>query len=550
MTDDLAWHREADVIVLGSGGAALTAAIAAYDFGAQDVVILEKSGMVGGTTAMSGGMLWIPNNLYQQAAGIADSDEDVVAYLDALAPGALDPDTLGAFLERGPEMIRYFAEKTPVRFHAYADFPDYQPYMPGAKAEGGRSLDNEAFSFEQLGKWAARVNPTKMAYPVRGSLMEAINGTLDEATLAEREAGDYRGLGQALIGALFKAVLDREIPVEFEKRARKLVKAGDRVIGVIAEDADGRDFRVRARRGVVIATGGFEWNETLVKAFLRGPLTGPVSVPENEGDGLVMAIEAGAQLGNMQNAFWQQSVLEFKPQHRAAKPNYLLGSDERARPGAILVNRAGKRFVNEAANYNAMGKALHAFDAGTHSYANLPYWLIIDQRYKDKYPTFTSPPGGPIPPYMIQADTLEELAEKAGIDPQGLATTVARFNQMVRNGHDDDFNRGDNSYDNFYMWGDPAFDPPYRTLGLIDQGPYYAVKMESGALGTCGGPKTNGEAQVLDWSGNPIPGLYAAGNAMAAVLGEAYGGAGGTLGPGMTFGYIAGKHLGTHIPNR
>jgi len=549
MTDDLNWHREADVVVLGSGGAALTAAIAAYDFGAQDVVILEKSGMVGGTTAMSGGMLWIPNNLYQQEAGIEDSDEDVVAYLDALAPGALDPDTLGAFLERGPEMIRYFAEKTPVRFHAYADFPDYQPYMPGAKAEGGRSLDNEAFSFEQLGKWAARVNPTKMAYPVRGSLMEAINGTLDEATLAEREAHDYRGLGQALIGALFKAVLDRDIPIEFEKRARKLVKAGDRVIGVIAEDADGRDFRVRARRGVVIATGGFEWNETLVKAFLRGPLTGPVSVPENEGDGLVMAIEAGAQLGNMQNAFWQQSVLEFKPQHRAAKPNYLLGSDERARPGAILVNRAGKRFVNEAANYNAMGKALHAFDAGTHSYANLPYWLIIDQRYKDKYPTFTSPPGGPIPPYIIQADTLEELAGKAGIEPQGLATTVARFNQMVRNGHDDDFNRGDNSYDNFYMWGDPAFDPPYRTLGLIDQGPYYAVKMESGALGTCGGPKTNGEAQVLDWSGNPIPGLYAAGNAMAAVLGEAYGGAGGTLGPGMTFGYIAGKHLGTHIPN-
>jgi len=549
MTDDLNWHREADVVVLGSGGAALTAAIAAYDFGAQDVVILEKSGMVGGTTAMSGGMLWIPNNLYQQEAGIEDSDEDVVAYLDALAPGALDPDTLGAFLERGPEMIRYFAEKTPVRFHAYADFPDYQPYLPGAKAEGGRSLDNEAFSFEQLGKWAARVNPTKMAYPVRGSLMEAINGTLDEATLAEREAHDYRGLGQALIGALFKAVLDRDIPIEFEKRARKLVKAGDRVIGVIAEDADGRDFRVRARRGVVIATGGFEWNETLVKAFLRGPLTGPVSVPENEGDGLVMAIEAGAQLGNMQNAFWQQSVLEFKPQHRAAKPNYLLGSDERARPGAILVNRAGKRFVNEAANYNAMGKALHAFDAGTHSYANLPYWLIIDQRYKDKYPTFTSPPGGPIPPYIIQADTLEELAGKAGIEPQGLATTVARFNQMVRNGHDDDFNRGDNSYDNFYMWGDPAFDPPYRTLGLIDQGPFYAVKMESGALGTCGGPKTNGEAQVLDWSGNPIPGLYAAGNAMAAVLGEAYGGAGGTLGPGMTFGYIAGKHLGTHIPN-
>ena len=549
MRENLKWDLEADVVVLGSGGAALTAAISAYDFGATDVVILEKSGMVGGTTAMSGGMLWIPNNPYQVEAGIEDSDEEAVTYLDSLAPGTLDPETLGAFLEGGPEMIRYLREKTPVRFHVYTGFPDYQPYAPGAKPDGGRALDNEAFSFEQLGKWASRVNPTKMAYPVRGSLMEAVNGTLDEATLAHREAHDYRGLGQALVGALFKAVLDRNIPIAFEKRARKLVKDGSRVAGVIAEDADGRDFCVRARRGVVIATGGFEWNENLVKAFLRGPLTGPVSVPENEGDGLLMAIEAGAQLGNMQNAFWQQSVLEFKPQHRAAKPNYMLGSDERARPGAILVNRAGKRFVNEAANYNAMGKAVVAFDAGTHTYANLPYWLILDQRYKDKYPTFTSPPGSPIPSYMMQAETLEELAAKAGIDADGLVATVERFNTMVRNSHDDDFNRGDNSYDNFYMWGDPAFEPPYRTLGVIDQGPYYAVKMESGALGTAGGPKTNGDAQVLDWNGNPIPGLYVAGNAMAAVLGDVYGGAGGTLGPGLTFGYIAGRHLGTHIPN-
>lgn len=549
MMEDLNWDLEADVVVLGSGGAAMTAAISAYDFGAKDVVILEKSGMVGGTTAMSGGMLWVPGNHHQLEAGLEDSDEEVVTYLDSLAPGALDPETLWAFMQNGPEMLRYLADKTPVRLRAFTDFPDYQPYSPGAKPDGGRSLDNEAFSFERLGKWATRVNPSKMAYPLRGSLMEAIQGTLDEETLAERERGDFRGLGQALAGALFKAVLDRNIPVEFEKRARKLVKDGDRVIGVVAEDANGRDFRVRARRGVVIATGGFEWNEMLVKAFIRGPMTGPVSVPENEGDGLLMAIEAGAQLGNMQNAFWQQSVLEFKPQHRAAKPNYLLGSDERARPGAILVNRAGKRFVNEAANYNAMGKALVAFDAGNHTYANLPYWLIIDQRYKDKYPAFTSTPGSPIPSYMMQAETLEALAEMAGIDAEGLTATVERFNGMVRKGHDDDFNRGDNTYDNFYMWGDMDFDPPYRTLGVIDKGPFYAVKMESGALGTSGGPKTNDNAQVVDWDGNPIAGLYAAGNAMSAVLGEVYGGAGGTLGPGLTFGYIAGRHLGSHISN-
>lgn len=549
MTDATMWDREVDVVILGSGGAAMTAAIAAHDFGAKEVVILEKTGMVGGTTAMSGGMLWVPGNHHQTEAGYSDDDEDIVAYLDTLSPGALDPDTLMAFMEKGPEMLRYLADKTPVRLHVFTDFPDYQPYVPGARPDGGRSLDNAAFSFDRLGKWSTRVNPSKMAYPLRGSLMEAVQGSLDEATLAEREAKDYRGLGQALAGSLFMAVLDRNIPVEFEKRARKLVKDGDRVIGVVAEDSSGNDYRVRARRGVVIATGGFEWNEKLVQTFLRGPLTGPVSVPENEGDGLLMAIDAGAQLGNMQHAFWMQSVLEFKPQHRSAKPNYLLGSDERARPGAILVNRAGKRFVNEAANYNALGKTLHAFDAGSHTYANLPYWLIIDQRYRDKYHTFNTPAGGPVPSFMMQADTLEELAEIAGIDVAGLTATVARFNDMVRKGHDDDFNRGDNTYDNFYMWGDTDFEAPYRTLGVIDQGPYFAVKMEAGALGTAGGPRTNGDAQVLDWNDNPIPGLYAAGNAMAAVLGEGYGGAGGTLGPGLTFGYIAGRHLGTNISN-
>ncbi|OYU36011.1 FAD-dependent oxidoreductase [Novosphingobium sp. PASSN1] len=542
------WDREADVVVLGSGGAALAAALSAHDHGARDVLIIERSGMVGGTTAMSGGMLWIPGNHHQLAAGISESEEDVVAYIDALAPGQLDPETLWAFMQGGPEMVRYLEEKTPVRLHAFTDFPDYQPYAPGAKPDGGRSLDNAAFSFERLGKWAARVNPSKMSYPIRASLEEAVQGTLDEAALAERERGDYRALGQALIGALFLGVVERGIPVAFETRARGLVKDGDRVTGVVAEGADGREVRVRARRGVVIATGGFEWNPALVKAFLRGPMTGPVSVPENEGDGLLMAIAAGAQLGNMQNAFWMQSALEMKPQ-RGARPNYMLGSDERARPGAILVNRAGKRFVNEAVNYNAVGKAIVAFDAGTHSYPNVPYWLIIDQRYRDKYPVFHAQPGSPTPSYMLQADTLEGLAAAAGIDPAGLVATVERFNTMVRAGHDDDFQRGDNTYDNFYMWGDPSFDPPYRTLGLIDQGPFYAVQMESGVLGTCGGPKTNADAQVVDWDGNPIPGLYAAGNVMAAVLGEAYGGAGGTLGPGLTFGYLAGKHLGMHLPN-
>jgi succinate dehydrogenase/fumarate reductase flavoprotein subunit len=542
--DRVKWDMEYDVVVLGSGGAALTAAISAHDFGAKEVVVLEKSGMVGGTTAMSGGMLWVPNNHHQLEAGVPDSDEDIVAYLDSLAPGMLDPETLAAFLESGPEMVRHFADRTPVRLFAYTGFPDYQPYAPGAKTEGGRSLDNEAFSFEQLGSLAARVNPTKMAYQVRGSLMEAVNRTLDAETLAYREQHDYRGLGQALIGALYKAILDRRIPIQFETRARHLIKDGGRVIGVVAERSDG-EIRVRARQGVVLATGGFEWNKELVDTFLRGPLTGPVSVPECDGDGLLMAIEAGAKLGNMQNAWWMQSVLEKKVEHRDAKPNYLLGSDERARPGAILVNRAGKRFVNEAANYNAIGQALHAFDAGTHTYTHLPYWLIIDQRYRDRYRIFNARSGQPDPSYVMKGNSLEELAGIAGIDPKGLKETVERFNSMVRYGHDDDFNRGDTTYDNWCFWGDQSVKPPHCTLGVLDQAPFYAVKMEAGALGTGGGPKTNGNAQVLDWDNKPIQGLYAAGNAMAAVLVNVYGGAGGTLGPGMTFGFIAGRHAAT-----
>jgi succinate dehydrogenase/fumarate reductase flavoprotein subunit len=542
--DRVKWDMEYDVVVLGSGGAALTAAISAHDFGAKEVVVLEKSGMVGGTTAMSGGMLWVPNNHHQLEAGVPDSDEDIVAYLDSLAPGMLDPETLAAFLESGPEMVRHLADRTPVRLFAYTGFPDYQPYAPGAKSEGGRSLDNEAFSFEQLGSLAARVNPTKMAYQVRGSLMEAVNRTVDAETLAYREKHDYRGLGQALIGALYKAILDRRIPIQFETRARHLIKDGGRVIGVVAERSDG-EIRVRARQGVVLATGGFEWNKELVDTFLRGPLTGPVSVPECDGDGLLMAIEAGAKLGNMQNAWWMQSVLEKKVEHRDAKPNYLLGSDERARPGAILVNRAGKRFVNEAANYNAIGQALHAFDAGTHTYTHLPYWLIIDQRYRDRYRIFNARSGQPDPSYVMKGNSLEELAGIAGIDPKGLKETVERFNGMVRKGHDDDFNRGDTTYDNWCFWGDQSVKPPHCTLGVLDQAPFYAVKMEAGALGTGGGPKTNGNAQVLDWDNKPIQGLYAAGNAMAAVLVNVYGGAGGTLGPGMTFGFIAGRHAAT-----
>ncbi len=533
------WDVEADVVVLGSGGAALVAALSAHHHGAAEVVVLEKSGMVGGTTAMSGGMLWIPLNHHQAAHGIEDSVDEVVDYLDAMAPGLLDPDTVSGFLEGGPEMVRFLAEHTPVRLRLFTGFPDYQPNLIGAKAHGGRSLDPEAYPFDELGPAASRVNPPKAGLPKLTSRMEDYYGEVGPEELEERRRRDFRGQGQALIGSLYRGILDRNIPVHFETRARQLCTEAGRVVGVTAEQG-GRIIRVRARRGVIICTGGFEWNEQLVKAFLRGPMTGPISVPECEGDGLLMAMEVGASLGNMSNAWWMTSSKESSATRRGSVNSYLPSQVERTYPGSIMVNRAGRRFVNEALNYNAIGFVLHNYDADRYEFPNLPFWLIFDSRFASRYRLFTSRPGEPVPSWTVSADTLDELAAAVGLDPHGLVRTVARFNADVAAGHDDEFGRGDNTYDNF--WGDQSFPAPYSTLGPIDQPPYHAILMEAGVNGTCGGPRANGDAQVLDWTGRPILGLYVGSNTMSAVTAGGYGGAGGTIGPGMTFGYLAGRH--------
>jgi 3-oxosteroid 1-dehydrogenase len=543
MTDTTAtaavWDLEADVVVLGSGAAALVAALAAHDFGAGEVVILEKSGMVGGTSAMSGGMLWIPGNHHAVEAGVQDSMDDVVAYLDALAPGQLDDDSLHAFLTSGPEMIRYLADRTPVRLKSFTDFPDYQPNAIGAKEHGGRSLDNEVFAFSELGSNATRVNPPKTGIPKVLSRIEDRHGGVSEEELADRKRRDCRGQGQALVGSLYRGILDRSIAVRFETAGKHLVADGGRVHGVVAVTERGTE-RIRARKGVVIATGGFEWNKRLVQTFLRGPMTAPVSVPECEGDGLLMAMEVGASLGNMANAWWMVSTKESKAESRDTRDNYLLCQAERTCPGSIMVNRSGRRFVNEAVNYNALGFALHNFDPDTYEYPNLPYWLIFDSRYIERYRMFTSRPGEPAPPWATRADSLAELADLIGVDGANLVDTVERFNRDAIAGKDTEFGRGDSTYDNFA--GDPSLPPPFSTLGVLDQAPFYAIEMESGVNGTCGGPRANANAQVLDWNDRPIEGLYIASNAMSSVTAGVYGGAGGTLGPGMTFGFIAGRH--------
>ncbi len=533
------WDLEVDVAVLGSGASATTAAILAADNGAE-VALLERAGAVGGTTALSGGVLWVPNNHHMAEAGIEDSREDALAYLNSLSLGMMDDELVETLVDTGPEMLRYMEENTPVSLHVFEGYPDYHPENPGGKPEGGRSLDNDLFPFEELGPWAERINHQPDAVFFPATMLEIDSRQVEgipEDVMETRRARDMRSTGQALAGSLIKGCLDREIPLHTATRARELVlDENDVVVGVRAE-RDGADYYVKARKAVVIASGGFEWNEDLVKAFLRGPMTAPTSTPENEGDGLLMAMGAGAALGNMSEAWWIPGIHVPGDEMRGRTFARLILA-ERTWPRSIIVNRYGKRFMNEAANYNAVGHAFHTFDPNTFEFINLPAWLVVDSRYQP--PIARHRVGPDAPDWIRRAGTLAELAAHIEVDAAGLEETVARFNEGVARGEDPDFNRGVSAYDSYN--GDRWQEAPFTTLGPIDTPPYYAARIESGALGTKGGPKTNAKAQVLRATGGVIPGLYAVGNAMAGVTAMVYGGAGGTLGPGMTFGYIAGMN--------
>ena len=533
------WDMEVDVAVLGSGASATTTAILASDNGAE-VALLERADVVGGTTALSGGVLWVPNNHHMAEAGFEDSREDALAYLNSLSLGMMDDELVETLVDTGPEMLRYMEDNTPVSLHVFEGYPDYHPENPGGKPEGGRSLDNDLFPFEELGSWGERINHQPDAIFFPATMLEIDTGQVEaipQDVLEARRARDMRSTGQALAGSLIKGCLDREIPVHTATRARELIlDDSDAVVGVRAE-RNGEDYFVKARKAVVIASGGFEWNEDLVKAFLRGPMTAPTSSPENEGDGLLMAMDAGAALGNMSEAWWIPGIHVPGDEMRGRTFARLILA-ERTWPRSIIVNRYGKRFMNEAANYNAVGHAFHTFDPNTFEFINLPAWLIVDSRYQA--PIARHRVGPDAPNWIRRAETLAELAAEIDVDAAGLAATVARFNEGAVRGKDPDFQRGVSAYDSYN--GDRSQEPPFTTLGPIDKPPYYAALIESGALGTKGGPKTNAQAQVLRARGGVIPGLYAVGNAMAGVTAMVYGGAGGTLGPGMTFGYIAGMN--------
>ncbi len=350
-----------------------------------------------------------------------------------------------------------------------------------------------------------------------------------------RAKNDSRGMGQALVGSLLKGCLDRGIEPKLNVSVGGLVMDGNRVSGVRLSDGV---TEIGARNGVIISTGGFEWNAEMAQTFLRGPMTHPASPPMNKGDGLRLALAAGADLGAMTGAWWVPTIAipgdEWMGEQRAT-----LVLIERTSPHSIIVNREGKRFCNEATNYSAIAGAFHYLEPNSYDYVNLPAWLVFDHAYKMKYPVAAEMPGPDVPDWIVKGETPEELARALGIKEDALADTISHFNGLAAQGRDTDYKRGESTYDHFY--GDRQRDGSFATLGPLEEPPFYAVELHMGCLGTNGGAKTDVLARVLDAENEVIPGLYAAGNAMASATGSVYAGAGGTLGPALTFGYIAGR---------
>jgi len=535
---------EFDVVIAGSGAAGMTAGLTAAHLGLSALVI-EKAPAFGGSTARSGGGIWAPGNAVLRAARVADTPEQARAYLAHLAPG-VPGEFREAFLGHAPAMLDLVLAMTPLRFTWVPGYADYYPEAPGGLAPG-RSIepvpsDGRKVLGGELGHLARPYLPTPVAitqaeyrWLTLGRHPRALRVAARVAAraLRARLLGQRPlGLGQALAAGLRAGLVSSGVPLWLNTSLTSLEMTGDRVTGVRAV-REGAPVLIRARRGVLVASGGFERDAEMRQRYQRPPIgtEWTTGAPGNTGDGIRAGLSLGADVGLMDDAWWGPSI------PLSGGPYFCLS--ERNLPGCIMVNGAGQRFVNESAPYV---DAVHAmYDGHTPENPHIPAWLVFDQRYRDRYVFAGLPPHRPLPRRwyaagaVVRADDLPGLAAAAGVDADGLVKSVARFNEFAAVGKDSDYGRGDSAYDRYY--GDPRL--PNPNLAALDRPPFYAVKVVPGDLGTKGGLVTDARARVLRPDGTVIEGLYAAGNASAAVMGHSYAGAGATIGPAMTFGYIA-----------
>lgn len=545
------WDESADFVIVGSGGGSMIAALAVADTGKKPL-ILEKTDKVGGSTAMSGGVFWIPNHPLQARDGIIDSAEMGRTYLDE-AVGDLGPATSRArkdmFLKQGPEMV-HFLEAKGMPFVRCDGWSDYHDDLPGGVSES-RSLAVEPFNAKELPEpWRAKLRRGLSDIPLRG--FEGRDLMLTKRTWAGKLAAfklamriiktkilsqDLVGSGTAIQGRMLQMALRQNIDIRADSGVTELVEENGRITGVITQK-NGKPWRVQALDGVLINAGGFSHNEAMRKEY--GPQPSSVAWtnanPGDTGEMINIAKAHGAAIDLMDSAVW---ILTSTP----PSGDRFMHVFDLPKPHCILVNQKGQRYTNEAQSYMSNGQAVYAG-------GDVPVWAIIESRHRDRYPwSFAA---GKTPQawfdsgYMKKADTIEGLAAQINVPADNLKKTIERFNGFARNGKDEDFGRGSKAYDLIYS--DPTHGPN-PGLGAIEKPPYYAVAIYPGDVGTFGGILTDEFARVIKKDGSILQGLYATGNSTASVMGKTYPGAGASISPAFIFGWVAARHAIGQAPN-
>jgi 3-oxosteroid 1-dehydrogenase len=543
---------EFDVVVVGAGAAGMAGALTAAKRGLRTVVI-EKAAVFGGSTARSGAGIWVPNNEVIIAAGVPDTPALAARYLSAVVGDTVPAARLAAYLANGPAMISFLVRNSPLRFSWMESYSDYYPELPGGM-RNGRSIEPQTLDANILGAEYANLNGPYMATPA-GTVVHTVDykwlaliarhpkGLATATEIVRRYlAASALGqkpitLGQALAGGLRAGLMAADVPVWLNTPLTDLYVEGGRVAGVRAT-RNGDEILIKARRGVILGSGGFEHNEAMRKQYQQAPIgvDWTVGATSNTGDGIEAGQRVGAKLELMESSWWGPMI------PLPTGPYFCLS--ERTLPGNIFVDGAGKRFVNEAAPYGDVVHAMYA--SNTPEVPAIPAWMITDQRYRNRYLFKDISPLLPYPDEwyrsgaVFQDWTIGGLAAKIGVPPAGLRATITRFNALARAGKDTDFHRGDSFYDEYFA--DPT-NRPSPCLAGLELPPYYAMKIVPGDLGTNGGMLTDTRARVLREDNSVIPGLYAAGNASAAVMGHGYAGAGSTIGPAMTFAYVAAQDI-------
>jgi succinate dehydrogenase/fumarate reductase flavoprotein subunit len=517
------WDMQVDLVSVGASSGGLTAVIMGHDLGLS-TALLEKSEWLGGGTALSGGVLWIPFNHIMLEQGLADSRKEALTHIRHTSLGRHDEELVATYLDTGPELVRYIQENTPLKLTIEAS-TDYYAELPGGKKRG-RQLYPDPERMIPVLKEAEKIHP--LIAKVRRDPVPFFVGVRDRWSE-----------GRGLIGGLVLGCVNRGIDVRTGIRARQLIRQEGRVIGLRAE-CNGKDFYIKANRGVLLASGGYEWNAEMNKRFMNCPSLLAFTPNSNEGDGHIMGMEVGAAVALMDHSIYQPvyhvegEESEGKPLYRPLAYGY---------PGNILVNRHGKRCCNESF-YPDIGRAFLAYDKLTSQLANVPMFWIADQENVDRSGMGILATMTKNTDWLIKADTLPELADKLGIPADSLVETVDRFNKFAQEGTDPDFHRGEGAYQHY--WGDKgawAGREPSATLGPLEKPSFHGIRLQLGTVGNLGGLVVNRNAQVVNTQGEIIPGLYGTSNTTALLTHGFTYTSGSCQAKSMIFGYIAAQHM-------